>query len=70
MALQIKAFGPKNLEFHVGVIKCHFGNFSDKTGMAVPCWYGFQESLAGFQIFFALEFLAMLEGKTRKGLLF
>jgi hypothetical protein len=28
---------PKNVKFHAGVKKCHFGNFSERTGMAVPC---------------------------------
>ena len=31
------------------VKKYHFGNFSDRAQMAVPGWYGPQESLAGFQ---------------------
>ena len=32
-----KKFGPKKFEFHAGVKKCHFGNFSQWAGMAVPC---------------------------------
>ena len=28
LALQIKAFGPKNFDFHAWVKKCHFGYFS------------------------------------------
>ena len=27
----------KKFEFHAGVKKCHFGNFSERAGMAVPC---------------------------------
>ena len=43
-----KTFGPKkNSNFHAGVKKCHFGNFSERAGMAVPC-----ESLAGSEKFF------------------
>ena len=58
IALQMKSFGSKmsNYMQAAGVKKCHFGNFSDRAG-----------------ILFALgsyEFLAMLEGKTRKGLFF
>ena len=26
-----------NLKFHAGVKNCHFGNFSEWAGMAVPC---------------------------------
>ena len=47
----------KNLEFHAGVKKCHFDNFSEWAGMAVPCQYrqyGPQESLPGTQKFFLL----------------
>ena len=29
----------KNLEFHTGVKKCRFGNFSERVCMAVPCYY-------------------------------
>jgi hypothetical protein len=63
----------KNFKLHAGVKKCHFGNFIDRAGMAVPCQYGPQEFLAGFQKIFLLwvptyEFLAMLEGNTIKGL--
>ena len=28
---------PKKFKFHAGVKKCHFGNFSERAGMAVPC---------------------------------
>jgi hypothetical protein len=27
----------KNFKFHARVKKCHFGNFSEWAGMAVPC---------------------------------
>ena len=27
----------KKIKLHAGVKKCHFGNFSDRAGMAVPC---------------------------------
>jgi hypothetical protein len=27
----------KIFKFHAGVKKCHFGNFSERAGMAVPC---------------------------------
>ena len=37
LALQIKAFGPKKYKFHAGVKKCHFGNFSERAEMAMPC---------------------------------
>ena len=34
---QKKTFGPKILKFHAGAKKCHFGYFSERAGMAVPC---------------------------------
>ena len=34
-ALQKKWFGPKNFELHAWVKKCHFGNFSERAGMAI-----------------------------------
>ena len=34
LALQIKAFGPKNFDFHAWVKKCHFGNFSEFSKIA------------------------------------
>ena len=34
---QKKTFGQKKFEFHAGVKKCHFGYFSERAGMAVPC---------------------------------
>ena len=37
IALQFKAFGPTTFKFHAGVKKCHFGNFLEWAGMAVPC---------------------------------
>ena len=40
------------LKFHAGVKKCHFGNFSERAGMAVPCQCGPQEFLTGIQKFF------------------
>ena len=39
-------------KFHARVKKCHFGNFSEWAGMAVPCLSNPQESLAGIQKFF------------------
>ena len=42
----------KNLKFHAGVKKCHFGNFSERAGMAVPCQCSPQESLGGSEKFF------------------
>ena len=30
----------KFFEFHEGVKKCHFGNFSERAGMAGPCSFG------------------------------
>ena len=38
MALQIEAYGPKKIEFHAEIKDCHFGNFSQWAGMAVPCY--------------------------------
>ena len=55
LALQIKAFGPKKFKFHAGVKKCHFGNFSEWAGMAVPCLCSPQESLTGNQKFFLIR---------------
>ena len=52
IALQMKSFGSKKIKLHAGVKKCHFGNFSDRAGMAVQCQCGPQESLTGFQKFF------------------
>ena len=65
--------GHSDLENQIGVKKRYFGNFSEGwDGSAllvhpsrIPCWIS--------KILFALsfyEFLAMLEGKTRKGLFF
>ena len=42
----------KIFEFHAGVKKCHFGNFSARAGMAVPCQCSPQESLVGSEKFF------------------
>ena len=36
MALQMKSFDPKKIKLHAGVKKCHFGNFLERDGMAVP----------------------------------
>ena len=52
MALQMKSFGPKNFQFHPRVKKCHFGNFSEWAGMAVPCQVSPQESLTGIEKIF------------------
>ena len=65
--------GHSDLENQIGVKKRYFGNFSEGwDGSAllvhpsrIPCWIS--------KIIFALgsyEFLAILEGKTRKGLFF
>ena len=50
----MKTFSPKNFKFHEQIKKCHFGNFSDRAGMAWHCQCGPQESLTGFQKFFLL----------------
>ena len=42
----------KIFEFHAGVKKCHFGYFSERAGMAVPCQCSRQESLGGSEKFF------------------
>ena len=47
-----QAFGPKNVDFHAWVKKCHFGNLSEWAGMAVPCDFGPQEFLTGTQKLF------------------
>ena len=52
MALQIKSFDPQKFKLNAGIKKCHFGKFPDRAGMAVPCWFGPQESLTGFQKIF------------------
>ena len=52
IALQMKSFGPKKFKFHPRVKKCHFGNFSEWAGMAVPCQVGPQESLTGIEKLF------------------
>ena len=46
----MKVFGPKNFKFHAGVKKCHFGNYLEWAGMAVPCYCSHQESLTGIRI--------------------
>ena len=33
-----------------GVKKSHFGNFSDRASLALPCYYDPQESLAEFTV--------------------
>ena len=38
--------------FEKRVKKCHFGNFSEWAGMAVPCLCGPKESLTGIQKLF------------------
>ena len=44
----------KKFNFHAWVKKCHFGNFSERGGMAVPCQCSPQESLTGVEKFFLL----------------
>jgi hypothetical protein len=36
-ALQKKNLAQKIFELHAWVKKCHFGNFSERAGMTVPC---------------------------------
>ena len=38
----MKEFGPKIFEFHAGVKKCHFWQFLELAGMAVPGFIGTQ----------------------------
>ena len=40
---QKKTFGPKNLKFHAGFKKCHFGNFSEWAGIAVQSLRGIEK---------------------------
>ena len=35
-----------------GVKKCYFGNFSERAGMAVPCWCGPQKCIIAFEKIF------------------
>ena len=69
LALQIKAFGPNNFRFHAGVKKCHFGNFSEWAGMAVPSRIPRRNSNILFDLG-AGKSLERLESKTRKGTFF
>ena len=39
-------------EFHAWVKKCHFGNFSERAGMAMPCQFGPQKLIIAFEKFF------------------
>ena len=63
LALQIKAFGPKN--FHAWVKKCHFGNFSEFSSWKKWIKWIFSNSARAIsKILFILEsydFLAYLE---------
>ena len=52
LPLQMNTFGPKKFELHAWVKKCHFGNFSEKAGMAMPCQCGPQKCIIGFEKFF------------------
>ena len=42
----------KIFELHAWVKKCHFGNFSERAGMAVPCQCGPQKCIIAFEKFF------------------
>ena len=42
----------KNFELHAWVKKCHFGNFSERAGMAVPCLCGPLKCIIGIENFF------------------
>ena len=44
----MKSFGSKK-NLIKEVKKSHFGKFSDRAEKAMPCYYGPQESLVGFQ---------------------
>ena len=64
----------KSFKFHPGVKKCHFGNFSKRTGMAVPCQCGPQESLGGSERFSLFQVpmnsQQCLEGKLESASIF
>ena len=66
----MRAKGPKKLKFHVGVKKCHFGNFSDRPGWPCPVSEALKNPSLDLKNSFVLssyEFLAMLEGNIGKG---
>jgi hypothetical protein len=42
----------KFFELHAWVKKCHFGNFSERAGMAVPCSCGPQKCIIAFKKLF------------------
>ena len=41
----------KIFELHAWVKKCHFGNFSERAGMALPCQCGPQKCIIAFEKF-------------------
>ena len=62
----MKSFGPKKIQISsTGIKKCHFGNFSEWAGMAVPCQVSPQESLTGIKKMF-LSWLPMSGQKDWK----
>ena len=62
----MKSFGTKKIKFHPRVKKCHFGNFSEWAGMAVPCLVSPQESLTGIEKLF-LPWVLMKHWKAKLG---
>ena len=61
-------------ELHAWVKKCHFGNFSERAGMAMPCYCGPQKCIKHFKkmlfVMGANEYQERLEDKIRKCLCF
>ena len=51
-ALQKSNLAQKFFELHAWVKKCHFGNFSERAGMAVPCKCCHQKRIIAFETFF------------------
>jgi hypothetical protein len=41
-------------ELHALVEKCHFGNFSERAGMAIPFKCGLQKRIIAFEKFFLI----------------
>jgi hypothetical protein len=50
--LKISNLTQKKFELHAWVKKCHFGNFSERAGMAVPCYCGPQKCIIAFEKLF------------------